>query len=129
MPIKYFLSNTPQGFVTSGLAAGNVIGGRLVARLAQGLVHYDASLIEHRYHLLGFALTSAGPGEVVTVQRGGTAYYAGLGLPDNSTLLAGREGRLVTSDQGLVFRQIVGKSIGPDQFVYAPSTTFLLSPL
>lgn len=114
------------GTVNSQIAAAQIIGGRLVARTAQGLVHYstlDASL---RYKLFGLALNSAVPGGVVQVQRNGYVTYPGLGLRPGATILAGDDGQLVYSNEGMAVHHVVGRAETDDSFSFSSSYTTIL---
>jgi len=111
------------GTVNSQIAAAQIIGGTLVARLAQGLVPYSTATTNLRYLLFGFALNSAGPGETVQVQRNGYVTYPGLGLTPGATLFAGDNGQLVYSNEGMAVHHVVGRAETDDSFSFSSSYT------
>jgi len=117
------------GTVNAQIAAAQIIGGTLVARLAQGLVPYSTHDTELRYKLFGFALNSAGPGESVQVQRNGYVTYPGLGLKPGATLLAGENGQIVYSSDGMAVHHVIGRAETDDSFSFSSSyTTISLNP-
>lgn len=119
---------TGPGFVATAIAANNVIGGTLVARIADGVLPYDATNLAHRYLLFGVALNSALPGGMVSVQRGGYVTYPGLTLTPGMVLVAGANGQITTTTDGLAFSQVIGKAISADEFIYQVEDVTTLSP-
>jgi hypothetical protein len=120
-------SPTP-GFIASAIAAQPIIGGSLVARTAEGIVPHSSKDLSLIHLLFGIALNNALPGDVVNVQRGGYILYPGLGLTPGTMLFVGDNGKLVPSNKGLAFSQIVGRAISPDEFIYQPEAITVLHP-
>ena len=123
-------SSTPTpipGTVNTGTAASIIIGGTLVARVEAGIVPYSTTTLDLRYLIFGFALNSSLAGGVVQVQRSGVVQYPGLGLEPNRTLLAGANGRIVYTSEGMAVHHVIGRSLSDDTFVYSSSyTTYAL---
>jgi len=116
--------NAPiPGTVNSQTAAAIIIGGTLVARVDEGLVPYSTIDTKLRYLLFGFALNSAMPGGTVQVQRSGHVTYPGLGLVPGATLLAGDNGRIVYSNEGMAVHHVVGRATSDDSFSFTSSYT------
>jgi len=117
-------SGAIPGTVNAQTAAVTIIGGTLVARVANGLIPYSTkSATEQRYLLFGFALNSALAGGTVQVQRNGIVTYPGLGLIPGATLLAGDNGRIVYSAEGMAIHHVIGRAVTDDSFSFSSSYT------
>jgi hypothetical protein len=121
MPARPSVPATIPGTVNAQTAAVDIIGGTLVARTDEGLIPYSTRTTELRYLLFGFALNSALAGGTVQVQRNGHVTYPGLGLTPGATLLAGDNGRIVYSSEGMGVHHVIGRATTDDSFSFTSS--------
>jgi hypothetical protein len=113
------------------LAAGDIPLGSLVAYNNHGAtVLYDAASDPDTQTLYGIATTNGTAGNQVRVYQrpGATLTIPAWGLQAGRTYFAGPAGKLVTSDQGLFFSQVIGRALTTDTLLYQPEDLVILLP-
>lgn len=100
---------TQSGEENISLVAGENVNSYTPVAIVDNLIYrYDANNINHMFAYIGFSITSATVGNLITIKQKGIVSLSGWNLDSGAQYLASTSGNIVKQTTTEMFRKVIG---------------------
>lgn len=100
------------------LVAGENVNSFTPVAIVNNMVYrYDANNLDHQFAFLGFSITSATTGNLITIKQKGIVSLPSGNLIQGIQYLAGNFGTLITQTTNELFRKVIGYAVDSNKLL------------